>query len=101
MKDDTRKKCHNCGEKIGYHFECGMRVCGYCGAVPKVKCAKCGKREGTTGWVGTSGILAWTHGMYERWCEICILEAQLEYARERATKIPEMEKRLEELKKAT
>jgi hypothetical protein len=39
--------------------------------------------------------------MYERWCEICILEAQLEYARERATKIPEMEKRLEELKKAT
>jgi len=99
VKDDTRKKCHHCGDKIGYHFECGQRVCGSCGVPPRVKCANCGKRWGTVTWTGdAASILAFTHGMWAQWCEICALEAQLEHAKERAAKIPEIEKRLAELK---
>jgi len=59
-----------------------------------IKCANCGKREGTIKWVGSEGVLALTHGFYKMWCEICATEAQLEYAKELAKNIPKLEERL-------
>ena len=64
-----------------------------------MKCQKCGNREGTEIWC-EYGVLGWTHGMGQHWCEICVLEEQLEFARKAVERIPEMTKRLEELKRA-
>jgi len=62
------------------------------------KCQKCGNREGTEIWC-ESGAFGWAHGMGQHWCKICVLEEQLEFARKAVERIPEMTKRLEELKK--
>jgi hypothetical protein len=61
-------------------------------------CQNCGKRPATENWVGEGGTLAYVHGHYQRWCERCCIEAQLDNARKAAERIPELEKRLEELK---
>ena len=63
-------------------------------------CAHCGQRPGTERWVGEGGSLAFIHGFYEYWCPICMLEAQIAYANERARALPEMEQRLAALKAA-
>lgn len=60
-------------------------------------CENCNQREGTEKWVGDMGFLAITHGMYSMWCKLCVVSAQLEHAKEAASKIPELEKQLEEL----
>ena len=57
-------------------------------------CENCGIRPGTVQWVGEGGMLAVTHGWYSMWCERCVLEAQLAYARRRAAEIPELTKKL-------
>lgn len=54
-------------------------------------CANCKKRPGTETW---GDALAVTHGWAAKWCVMCVLEAQLEHARERAAAIPELERRL-------
>ena len=59
-----------------------------------VRCASCGKREGTIRW---GDMLALTHGWVQMWCEHCAVTKQLEYARERAAAIPELEARLSAL----
>ena len=60
-------------------------------------CQKCRKREGTHNWVGEGGVLAMTHGMSQRWCEYCVVEAQLAHARKLSALIPALESRLLEL----
>lgn len=65
---------------------------------PGTKCENCGEREATERWVGSGGTLALTHGMSEQWCEVCVLEKQLEHARERAEEIPKLEEKLERLR---
>ena len=63
-----------------------------------MKCQHCKQREATVKWVGEGGTIAFVHGCYENWCEVCALEAQLAHAKERAAEIPEMERQLAELK---
>lgn len=64
----------------------------------KIICANCGEREGTINWVGRGGVMDFVHGMYEVWCELCAVEADLEYAKKQAKRVPELEKKLEKLK---
>jgi hypothetical protein len=63
------------------------------------KCTNCSKREGTINWVGELGALAYTHGMHEKWCELCVCEAQLDYAYKQTARIPELQERLIRLRK--
>lgn len=65
--------------------------------VTAVLCQKCGLRPGDKTWVGEGGFLVWTHGMSAQWCERCVVEAQLAYARRSAERIPQLEQRLREL----
>lgn len=58
-------------------------------------CPNCGKRPGTVRW---GDALAVTHGFTQMWCEVCAVTAQLNFARERAAAIPELEARLVELR---
>lgn len=60
-------------------------------------CRNCGQREATIKWVGDGGSLGFVHGHWVPWCERCMVEAQLRYARERAADIPDLEARLETL----
>lgn len=64
--------------------------------VPDRLCSKCGQRPATARWVGEGGGWALSHGAYTWWCDVCVIEAQLEHARGRAAAIPELERRLEE-----
>ncbi len=52
-------------------------------------CQKCGQRPGTECWCADT--LALVHGMSAMWCKRCVLETQLEHARESAASIPELE----------
>jgi len=55
-------------------------------------CARCRTREATT----TIGPVAdWRFSRPS--CEVCVVEVQLEHARERAAAIPELEKQLADL----
>lgn len=65
---------------------------------PGTKCANCEVREATMRWAGDQGMFALTHGTWLPWCEVCAVEAQLDYARDRAASIPELEKKLADLK---
>lgn len=58
-------------------------------------CQNCHIRQATVNWLGEGSTLDFVHGMFQRWCNICSLEAQLEYARKSAARIPELEKELE------
>jgi len=86
MVSDLR--CSVCGEE--YH---GFRE----HKCSKIACEKCRVREATMVWTGDSGILGFAHGMGQNWCEYCVVKEQLKHAKEMASKIPELEKRLEEL----
>ena len=61
-------------------------------------CAKCGNHKATTHWVGDGGSLALVHGAYEFWCGCCCLKAKLEYAKERAAAVPDIERQLAEVR---
>lgn len=63
-------------------------------------CAKCGERPSTMVWADDGGALAYSHGFYTFWCDVCALTAQLEHAKERAALIPELERKLEEARSA-
>lgn len=54
-------------------------------------CTVCGLRPGTEKWVGHGGVLGLVHGQYSMRCQVCVLEEQLSYARERAAAIPQLE----------
>ena len=64
-------------------------------------CENCGHREATVRWAGDSDSLSIARNPQHLtdWCERCCIEAQLEYARERAKAIPALERRLRELRK--
>jgi len=67
--------------------------------IPKGKvCDYCRKHKATTIWLGTGGMLEYTHGMYTYICKCCSLAKQLIYAKEQAERIPELEKELKECK---
>ncbi len=57
-------------------------------------------RPGTNNWVGDGGMLAFTHGWTQKWCDVCCLEAQLAHAYERAAEIPGMLAKLADLRAA-
>ena len=59
-------------------------------------CKNCNKRNGTQDWCGDGGVIAWVHGLSARWCNVCVLTAQLKYAQERAAEIPKLETALME-----
>ena len=65
-------------------------------------CKNCGKHKGTIKWLGTGGVMEFTHGMYEIWCRCCVLKAQLDYAKKesrRLTKrIPVLERKLKRVR---
>ncbi len=61
---------------------------------PSGECSNCHQRPATVFWTGEGGSLAFVHGCYESWCKPCTLKAQLDYARERAAAIPELEREL-------
>ena len=64
-------------------------------------CQQCGLRDGTERWVGSGGVLAYVHGAGVWWCQHCVVEAQLTYARELAATIPDLERRLAALQAVT
>lgn len=55
-------------------------------------CRKCETRPATV-WMQV-GMIDVFHGGAQPWCEICVLEAQLDAARDAATCIPEIEAKL-------
>jgi hypothetical protein len=61
---------------------------------PSGDCANCHQRPATERWTSEGGTLALVHGGIEFWCKPCCLQAQLDYARERAAAIPELEREL-------
>jgi hypothetical protein len=61
-------------------------------------CQHCRRRPSTTKWVGNGGALDLVHGFYQLWCDFCATTAQLEYAREAAARVPELEAKLATLK---
>ena len=61
-------------------------------------CQNCGKREATQNWVGTGGIMEFTHGMYQRWCTYCATKESLKYAKKQAKRISALERKLAKLK---
>jgi hypothetical protein len=61
-------------------------------------CQKCGEHPGTECWVGEGGILTWAHGISQQWCRVCVVTAQLDYARKAAENIPDLERQLDEAK---
>lgn len=63
---------------------------------PTGPCRRCDKRPATHWW-SDEGMIAAVHGMYSARCEHCIVEVQLEHAKEMAASIPKLEARLKEL----
>lgn len=60
-------------------------------------CKNCKLRPATGLWVGEGGVWAYIHGASVPWCEHCMVEAKLKYAREQASHIGDLERRLAEL----
>lgn len=63
------------------------------GATTVTLCARCGLRPATETW--TESAFAFAHGLFQRWCKRCVVEAQLAFAREVAARIPRLEAELE------
>ena len=61
-------------------------------------CQKCKKREATTKWVGEGGVVDFIHGMYQEWCGICCLEAQIAYAEKHKNDLKKLKEKLKKLK---
>lgn len=91
-------KCDVCGSDMIYGGFNKWK-CPFCEKEKndKVLCANCKKRVATQNWVGEGGVFSFVHGLYQEWCEICCITEQLKYAKQQAEKIPELEKKLEEL----
>ena len=93
------EKCE-CGrpmERVGP----GEIFCGRCGKTKTcepIKCENCNKRVATQRWIGDEGTLGLIHGWSQWWCEVCCVEAQLEFIKKLVSKIPGLEKRLKEIK---
>jgi hypothetical protein len=65
-------------------------------------CQNCKQNPATTNWTGEGGVIAFVHGAYQRWCDVCCVTAQLEHARAMAAQIPDLEAKLAEFdRKAT
>ncbi|HXJ92646.1 MAG TPA: hypothetical protein VMT20_07160 [Terriglobia bacterium] len=63
-------------------------------------CENCRVREATNRFGEDLSAIDWVHGNYgSPWCEVCILERQLEYARERAAEVPGLEAKLAQCRK--
>lgn len=60
-------------------------------------CQNCKQRPATENWTGGGGVMAFVHGIYQRWCEVCCVTAQLEHAQAQAAQVPELEARLQRL----
>lgn len=88
------KTCKHC-DRLMSHIGPGEWLCAKCEYKIKepVTCENCGKREATQTWVGAGGVMGWVHGMGADWCEICCIEAQIEYAEEAAARIPELKRK--------
>lgn len=69
--------------------------------IPKgTLCAKSCGREAVSWYGDVISAMDMAHGHFgEPWCEQCIVERQLEYARERADGIPHLEEKLDDIKK--
>jgi hypothetical protein len=57
-------------------------------------CQKCHKHKATNRWIGDGGMLAYSHGFWEWWCECCVIKAQLKYAEEAAAKLKDLKAKL-------
>jgi hypothetical protein len=55
-------------------------------------CQKCGQREATETW--TNDLMSFVHGMSQEWCNYCCIKEQLDFAREQAMRIPQLEELL-------
>lgn len=62
-------------------------------------CQNCKQRPATHNWIGDGGALALSHGFASRWCEFCVVTAQLAHARTVVDSIPALEARRLELGK--
>jgi len=66
---------------------------------PGTICVNCKKRLAVIWWRGYASVFEVNHGApVEPWCKVCELEAQLEYHKEQARHISEIEKELNELR---
>lgn len=65
-------------------------------------CARCGLRHGTQRWSGDMGsVMAMrVYNSLPIWCELCIAETQLEYAKAQAERIPELAAEVARLKES-
>lgn len=64
---------------------------------PSGVCVRCQKRPGTTIWIGEGGVMDYIHGGGVPYCQRCVVECQLEYARKLTATIPDLERQLAEL----
>ena len=64
---------------------------------PSGPCQQCGLREATQLWLDNGSVLELAHGAGAFWCERCCVEAQLAHCRESASRIPDLEGKLERL----
>lgn len=61
-------------------------------------CTHCRQRPSTCMWTGEGGTLAYVHGCYTYYCDICALEGQLLHAEACAARIPQLRQALAEAK---
>jgi len=60
----------------------------------RVACEKCHRHEATVAFVPTGAALDIAHERYVRWCECCVLRAQVKYLRDAARRLPRVEREL-------
>lgn len=58
-------------------------------------CQNCHLHLATTKWVGTEGMIAAVHGIFQYWCECCVVTEQIDYARRMQDSIPDLMLKLE------
>lgn len=90
--------------KPGQHqlpLELSARTVTYCDTVeleqPSGTCTNCHQRPATAWW-SPEGVLGFVHGNRAAWCRVCVVETQLQHAREQAARIPELEAQLQQLR---
>ena len=59
-------------------------------------CQNCKHRLATENWVGEGGMIGYIHGMYARWCKVCVLEKQCKHIRDSIALLGQLEKELRE-----
>jgi hypothetical protein len=63
-------------------------------------CDKCKTGQATTWWTNGEGVMGFIHGMGVPYCDRCVVEEQLAYARKLAATIPTLEAKLKALTEA-